>query len=124
MLQPNSALSHIDFQHSVALKLTQNPLAIGRKYAPQLKLEGRDPMVDPPTHHFIRLGKKTYCDVCRARRNPRTRPRLALAPVDGNRPLRTKRPAQTTWGCGGYTQSACCHSADCFRELHRGKFLD
>lgn len=121
MLQPSSALSHIDVQHSVALELNQNPLAIGRKYVPQLKLEGRDPMVDPPTHHFIRLEKKMYC---RARRNDRTRPRLALAPVDGNRPLRTKRPAQTTWGCGGCTQSACCHSADRFRELHREKFLD
>lgn len=58
MLQPNSALSHIDFQHPVALKLTPNRLAIGRKYAAKLKLEGREPMVDPPTHHFIRLEKK------------------------------------------------------------------
>lgn len=63
MLQPNSAMSHIDFQHLVDLKLTQTPLAISRKHAPQLKLEGKYPMINLPTHHFVRLEKKTYCDV-------------------------------------------------------------
>lgn len=70
MLQPNSTLSPTDFQHSLALKLTQNFLTISQKYAPLLKLEGKDLMIDLPMHHFIQLEKKTYCDVFRVRKNP------------------------------------------------------
>ncbi len=40
MLQLNFSLSHIDFKTSVALKLTQNLLAISKKYESQVKLEG------------------------------------------------------------------------------------
>ena len=69
MLQLNFSLSHIDFKPSVALKLTQNLLAISQKYESQVKLEGGDSMVNLSTHHFIRLEKKTYCDVYKARRN-------------------------------------------------------
>ena len=124
MLQSNSVLSHIHFQHSSALKLTQNLLAICRKYGLQLKFEGRDPMYDLPTHHFIQLENNRYCDVYKVQKYPQTRPRLAPALVDSNQSFRTKRPAQTIWGCNGCTPSACCHSAKSSWELHCGKLLD
>ena len=52
---PNLTLSHVDFQHTIALSFTQNPLAIGRKYASKLNIEGSNPMIPPPTHHFIQI---------------------------------------------------------------------
>ena len=98
ILQPNFTLNHIDFQHSIALKLNQNPLSIGRKYAPQFKFVGKDPMVDSPTYHFICFEKKSYCYMYRAKRNPRTWPRLAFASFDDNRSFRKKKTCKNYMG--------------------------
>ncbi|WP_375449345.1 hypothetical protein [uncultured Nostoc sp.] len=40
ILKPDSTLSHIDFQHTIAMKLVQNPLVFGRKYVPRLQNHG------------------------------------------------------------------------------------
>lgn len=116
ILKPESTLSHINFQHEIAMKLVQNPLVISRKYAPRVQVIGRNPSVPLPQHHFVRLDKKTYCQVCRLKRNTRKRGRDPLAPTDGNTDWKTKRPFQTSWGCGGCPKSACCHSVECIAE--------
>ena len=120
LLYPNSTLSHVDFQHTIALNFTQNPLAMGRKFASRLKIEGSNPMIQPPTHHFIQIDKKAYCHACRARAKLKKKARTALAPIDRNQLLKRTRPPQTTWGCAGCPGRACCHLVECFRELHRG----
>lgn len=102
---PHSILSHVDFQHTIALNFTQTPLAMGRKYAPRLKIGGSNPMVQPPTHHFIRIDKKTYYHVCRARAKLQKKARTALAPIDGNQLVKRTRPPQTTWGTTSWNES-------------------
>ncbi len=106
IFQPHLNPSHIDFQHSVALNFFENPLAIGQKYTPQLKVNGRDPMVVVSTQNFIHLEKKTYVNVYKAENFFWTWPRLVFAPADSNRFFMIKRFAQTALGCSDLTKSA------------------
>ena len=96
ILNPQSKLSHVNFQHEIAMKLVKNPLVFGEKYAPQIQMIGNNPSVPPLHHNFVHPDKKTSCQVLRLKRNTRKRGRDPLASIDGNENWKIKGTSQTS----------------------------
>lgn len=65
LAQPDSQLSHQDFQHEIAMQLIQNPAGNTRQRPPKNSVTGLPSCVPPPDYHWIQLAKKQYCIICR-----------------------------------------------------------
>ena len=121
LANPTSTITHLQFQHRIALDLLQDPAGNGRKRAHSIQVSGaRSPEVPRPTHEWLHLDKKHYCLVCKET-GKRPHRRQVLGEIDHNRKVPKKRGSQTRWGCTACPNSAICHTADCWNAFHTKK---
>ncbi|SLM35791.1 PiggyBac transposable element-derived protein [Lasallia pustulata] len=119
---PASKLSHVEFQHQIALALLRSPAGTGRKRATIVQVIGRkDKGLAELEHDWILRQKRAYCQICCVNKDRplRERKRKPLGKIEGNVVKRPRqRGPQTLWGCKGCQGSACCRNASCWEALH------
>ena len=121
LANPTSTMTHLQFQHRIALDLLQEPAGNARKRVHPIQISGaKTPEVSTPLHDWVLLGKRQYCQVCR---NSKKRPhrRQILGEIDLNRKISRQRGSQTSWGCNPCANSAICHTTDCWNAFHSKK---
>lgn len=115
---PASKLSHVDFQHQVAMSLVQDPAGTDRKRATNVEVTGLEGLKDLE-HDWAQLKKRAYCQVCQLNGDrPSKKPRPLAETTNSVTNKRRQRGPQTLWGCKGCMGSACCRGSSCWEALH------
>ena len=113
-------MTHVTFQHQIALKLLQNPEFFGRKQISPISISSNVNIrrfTLTSAHRLVKRNKKGYYNACKITKE-RPAKRKALEEIDGNGNKRVKRGSQSWYGCVGCVGSYCCQKGDCFEAIH------
>ena len=117
LIHPDSKLSHKDFQHEVAMKLVQNSAENERKRKSTVQLSGEKDASTLPDHHYIKLSKKKYCEVCKVKKS-RPKKWKILEEIDDFGNKRQKWAFETTWACEKCMNKPICRQNSCWEAIH------
>jgi hypothetical protein len=121
LANPESKLTHYEFQSQIALELMRNPegQAQARRRASKIHISGsKKNSHEMPTHSWLPYEMKSYCKVCEITRNRPSRPALGAIDVNIVAGKKRKRGSQTYWGCTGCPESHICRTKECWSEFH------
>jgi hypothetical protein len=120
---PDTNMSHYDFQARIALSLMRNPEGNGRKRQPCVTVQGAGDKFPRPAHQIVKQSSRGYCNggLCHELHGTNTK-RKALGEIDGNIPHKKQRsrPSQTYYGCTGCRPDLriCRNKIGCWKAAH------
>ena len=111
-------ITHLEFQHQVAIKLLQHPELFSRKKVSSISVSSTAKTFTMPSEHrLVKMSKRGYYITYKTTKERPTR-RQPLSEIDRFGNARAKKCSQSWYACVGCGGSYCCQKKDCFDALH------